>query len=410
MATRRISWRSFRSGSVALLGFLAPVALLDSAQAQEPPGSLCEVNADCGSFEGCLDGMCMPLTPTDSPCAEDADCPDAGSVCVDSMCWAPEDHGGTGIDPDPDTTCESDADCFEGTSCIDGYCAGFVPPDGGGGCADDSECGEGSICVACFCMPSEGTCRADADCPSGQRCDVVSVGSAGGSPDGGDPGPVCEGSYGYCGIDYTQVESDPRCAAFCELMTSCDSEDDSVESGGESSGSSGDGTDSAEQALNGDAEECIGFCSYLLADADASDEMTSLVDCVTENAADGCDAVGAACGTEAQAVGEAAGDVPAGTLGDEDSASGGGEQTGAPRGESGSVGDLFGNAFGGGDDQGEEGADAGANGSANGTGDSTDDGSGASSSSCAVSRIPNPSILGLFLLTLGGLRLARRRR
>jgi MYXO-CTERM domain-containing protein len=394
-----------------LLVSLSSVLVASAAGAQQPaPDSPCESTADCGSFEGCLDGFCTALMPTDVSCADEADCPDPGSVCVDGMCWAPE-GGGTGVEPQPAQVCEQDADCPEGDLCFDGYCGGSATPPDDSGCADDTDCGDGEMCVACFCMPTEGTCRADADCPEGQRCDVVSVGSAGGSTGGDDPpGPVCEGSYGFCAIDYTQITPDPRCDAFCELATSCGGGDGTVSSddgdeteAGESSG--GEGTESAEQPQTSDAAECIGFCSYLLTDPEAAAEMEAFLTCVDANAVAGCDAIADACGGEAEALGEAAQDVPAGAVGVDDRGTGGTTGGGA-QAESGSVGDLFGNAFGDDSDNGSgEDADGGV-----GDGTAADDTGTEDDTGCTIGHSPTPGVAGLFLLALAGLRLGRRRR
>lgn len=394
--TRRADARRLTSAAALLTSLL----LASAAGAQEPPApdAPCGSNADCGSFEGCLDGFCTALMPTDTSCADDADCPDAGSVCVDGMCWAPEGGGG-GVEPQPAQVCEQDADCPEGELCFDGYCSGFDTPTDEGTCADDADCGDGEMCVACFCMPTEGTCRADADCPEGQVCDLVSVGSSGGSSGGDDiPAPVCEGEYGFCSVDYTQVTPDPRCDAFCELATSCGGGDTTVSSGG-------DGTESAEQPQSADAAECIGFCSYLLTDPDAAAEMEAFLTCVDANAVAGCDAIAENCGGEAEALGEAAQDVPAGAVAVDDRGAGGATGGGAEA-QSGSVGDLFGNAFG------DDSANGSGDGADGGVGDGTAaDGAGTEDDTgCTIGHTPTPGVAGLFLLALVGLRVGRRRR
>jgi Cys-rich repeat protein len=401
--THRADARRLTSAAALLTSLL----FASAAGAQEPPApdAPCGSNADCGSFEGCLDGFCTALMPTDMSCVADTDCPDAGSVCVDAMCWAP-DGGGTGVEPQPAQVCEQDADCPNADLCIDGYCSSGDPPPDAGDCAEDADCGEGEMCVACFCMPTEGTCRADADCPDGQVCDLVSVGSAGGSSGGDDiPAPVCEGEYGFCSVDFTQVTPDPRCDAFCELATSCGG-DTSVSSddgaSGESSG--GAGTESAEQPQSADAAECIGFCSYLLTDPEAAAEMEAFLTCVDANAVAGCDAIADACGGEAEALGEAARDVPAGAVAVDDDGTGGATGGGAEA-ESASVGDLFGNAFG--DDSANgDGADGGV-----GDGEAAADGAGTEDDTgCTIGHAPTPGVAGLFLLALAGLRIGRRRR
>ncbi len=384
----------------ASLSAVAVLAWVGGAQAQEEPpfpGTPCESNAECGSFEGCLDGACTPLTPTDEACTVDEDCLDDGSVCVDGLCWTP-DGGGTGIE---DLACAQDADCPEGMICEDGMCESSLPPDDIGLCETDAECGDGMICVACYCMPAEGTCRADSDCPAGQRCDLESIGWAGGSDGGGEEPLSCEGEIGYCGIDPFQVEPDARCEAFCALSETC---------GGDDTVSSDDpvepveGTESAESPLSSD--ECIGFCSYLLADADAGEEMLALIECVGANEGATCEAIAEACGDEAEAIGAAAEDVPAGII-DDDVAGGAGGASGAPQAESGSLGDLFGNAFGGDGKGVDDGADAGASG---GDGAAADDGSEDGGFGCTVSHGRSGGGLALALLALVGLGAARRRR
>jgi Cys-rich repeat protein len=173
--TRHADTRRLTSAAALLTSLL----LASAAGAQEPPplpDTPCESNADCGSFEGCLEGTCVALAPTDASCSADADCPDAGSVCVDGMCWAPE-GGGTGIDPQPEQVCEQDADCPEGELCFDGYCSGFDTPPDDSGCAEDADCGEGGACsptlgdcgdyagvVAYYCHTPADECVDDADC------------------------------------------------------------------------------------------------------------------------------------------------------------------------------------------------------------------------------------------------------
>ncbi len=389
----------------AVISAVAVLAWVGAAQAQEEPpfpGEACGSSADCGSFEGCLDGVCTPLTPTDEACELDGDCLDDGAVCVDGLCWTP-DGGGTGIE---DLACAQDADCPEGLICEDGMCeSSLPPPDDIGMCEADADCGDGEICVACYCMPAEGTCRADADCPAGQRCDLESIGWAGGSDGSGGEPLSCEGEIGYCGIDPFQVEPDARCEAFCALSETCSGGDGTVSSD-DRPVDEGAGTESAESPLSSD--ECIGFCSYLLADADAGEEMLALIECVGANEGATCDEIATACGTEAEAVGQAAEDVPAGIIDDDVGGGGAGGATGAPQAESGSLGDLFGNAFGGEGKNVDDGADAGASGG-DGTaadGSAEDDGG----FGCTVSHGRSGGGLALALLALVGLGAARRRR
>ncbi len=70
-----------------------------------------------------------------------------------------------------ETSCSTDADCPDGTSCVLSPCARPA-------CFPDGECPEVPDCVpvgVCQEAPWNGACSTDADCPAGFTCDVVEV-------------------------------------------------------------------------------------------------------------------------------------------------------------------------------------------------------------------------------------------
>ncbi len=76
--------------------------------------------------------------------------------------------------------CESDSDCPGGTVCeLSTGCQS--PSQCVSGCREDSQCGPGEFCnqVQCItcpcpgiCEPHDESCETDADCPSGEVCEL----------------------------------------------------------------------------------------------------------------------------------------------------------------------------------------------------------------------------------------------
>ena len=142
------------------------------------PGYMCVWNGvDPSGTPG--NGACVPgnynevTTPnTGAPCTDDAQCysPFGAGLCLDTGEWSPAgyctifDCGAPAMPPDlcgPDTQC---ALLFEDiTACLSN-------------CSTADDCTVGYACVqhtmddpSRFCLP---TCRADADCRTGETCDI----------------------------------------------------------------------------------------------------------------------------------------------------------------------------------------------------------------------------------------------
>ncbi len=117
-------------------------------------GSDCTTTG-CPSGQECVDGRCEVMRGDGrvcSPCGEDSDCGGAGSLCI----RYPDGRRYCGA------SCRSDSDCGAPTL----VCA----PLRGGGAQCAQRLGMGFSCDEPV-MP--GGCRADTDCPAGQRCDTA---------------------------------------------------------------------------------------------------------------------------------------------------------------------------------------------------------------------------------------------
>jgi hypothetical protein len=108
----------------------------------------CDSDADCEEGSVCVEGECRPL----ETCATDADCAE-DQKCIDQACT--------------DCHCQTDADCP-----LDEYCyqecvcreREEVPCESDGDCADDE------LCMDSVCVPVP-PCTDDGDCPAGLICD-----------------------------------------------------------------------------------------------------------------------------------------------------------------------------------------------------------------------------------------------
>jgi MYXO-CTERM domain-containing protein len=112
------------------------------------PTPRCRTNEDCPSGQVCVDGECVPATPTATAsvgvptatrtatpgCEDNDDCP-LGQVCVNNMC----------VTATPTPRCREDMDCPSGQVCVNGECTNATPTasptvttrrsSGGGGCS-----------------------------------------------------------------------------------------------------------------------------------------------------------------------------------------------------------------------------------------------------------------------------------
>jgi hypothetical protein len=371
----------------------------------------CESNNDCGSFEVCVDGMCVGVDPAEM-CETDADC-DAGMTCMYGYCVGGEV---------PIGECETDADCGPEGRCLDGYCVfdggpaptecesdaectaaqlcvwGMCMEREWGYCRADADCGSGMICNGCYCESLQGTCATAADCGQYETCETFDA--AGADPDYPTGQGECTFSRGWCILDWENIPIDGRCNSFCEVVGRCEGSGE-----GSSGGGAAVGTESREAALEDDEEgACLQYCSYLLLEGDGQDEAEALLACVAANAAATCDDLFEACADEVEATSAAFGD----TYTDVDAGAAPGSG-GAPIGEGSgtqrnSLGDSLSKAFG----------QGGAGGGGSGGGGSGGGGSGATGgdggAGCAMGGAPLTGAAGLLGLLLGlGLAVLRRR-
>jgi hypothetical protein len=398
-----------RTRAWLVAGVAAFAGGLGAAQAQE-----CADTSACGSFEGCIDGVCTPVEPGDQPCESDVDCDDG--VCLDGFCWtaseAPPPVDCEPGDPACAGDCADDADCGPGGVCLPGGFCSFEDEGGGeaGECAADADCGDGMVCLGCFCQPAEGTCASDDECGPSERCEVPDVAVGGFGDDDGEA-VECSFDRGWCVIDPEKVEADPRCETFCDALGECGEGTGPVEGGGsggggfagtDEGGAPDEGFDTDEGALSDDERaECVVYCSYLMQDEDVGEALADLVSCVEAHRGDACDALAERCGDEVEAVAEASDDVAVG-VGD----SGGAQAGGSGGAERGSAGDLFRGFFDGGGDG--DSANGGGKGGGSGGGGSGEDGGG--DGGCAVAPSASTQAVGMLVVGLLGLLNGRRRR
>jgi hypothetical protein len=124
-------------------------------------GAACAGNFDCASGLACIgygagtDGTCQELAPADGTCQAIAATP---ITAVDYL-LAPTDS------------------CASGFYCNAGTCKASVAS--GGTCSSDAQCGNGSVCIDTLCttantdgsrLPTGAYCTATADCNEGDYC------------------------------------------------------------------------------------------------------------------------------------------------------------------------------------------------------------------------------------------------
>lgn len=155
-------------------------------------GVKCSTDADCPDFFACKEETvpcAMPAIACDCPpCESGAECPECS--CPDQPADCTEESMKICVYEAKD--CNADADCGEGFECYaDEICTGSVS----GGCACPG-CAPGEECAPCncdetpsepvedqcevvgsYCAPKLVECAADADCPGGWECAMVSSGT-----------------------------------------------------------------------------------------------------------------------------------------------------------------------------------------------------------------------------------------
>jgi hypothetical protein len=177
--------------------------------AEESAGAACLLPQIPGESSGDR-GVCFEL------CDEDADCREAGSVCVPrpvagraGVCLRPTLPLGPGTPPpvtgQPSAGAGGSAGGTEGSGGSGNFPGGDDSPpiavDAGATCTSDADCG------ALLCDLQSGRCVAPAGCASdadcaGQTCDVSSGSCVPPSPactsDAACPGQVCDADLGLC--------------------------------------------------------------------------------------------------------------------------------------------------------------------------------------------------------------------
>ncbi len=196
-----------RPRNVGLVLFVLFVcATLVAACADSAPGKECNSDADCPEGLSCLNGTCS----TEAPCESDADCPD-GYCDDEGACQAGE------------RPCEDDDDCEGDKVCEDGACV--EPPDTS--CDTVYDCELGHVCVGGECEPfdPQSECVSEDDCPADHVCNMnecqgcLNEAFCIDSPNGpkcsrGDDEPV---PAGYC-----YVECGPDGLGECDSNFQCD--------------------------------------------------------------------------------------------------------------------------------------------------------------------------------------------
>jgi len=245
----------------------------------------CTTTADCMAGEDCQAGACVSViadVPTGGSCQSDAQCLDNGS-CINGVCRAPCNAGscpsGEVCDAGfcvPDTLgdpCSSASDCVATQVCRDSVCRA--------GCQSAADCTTGEVCDAGACVPKP--CSVASDCQSGQVC----------------VGGVCLGDDG------SSCTSNAQCANTCiagvcapqsDPGGSCDVSDDADCTAAATCSTSGICLLPDGQACTGNSEcihTCIaGVCSPLGGFGDACDTNDS-ADC-----AGGASCIGNVCSAD----------------------------------------------------------------------------------------------------------------
>jgi hypothetical protein len=293
-------------GALALL-LLGLAGMNGCGQKGTAPGA-CQVNGDCAAGSACVAGECKT-----GACISDADCADAGEVCLHEFC-SPAD-GGTAADAGSTGPCTLDSECGAGALCIAGECiaqdAGTgigcstsadcpanescvdaqctVTGGGTGGCSSATDCANnatGTACVngSCGCT-SPSDCLSPSDscvagqCTGGGNTDAGTIGG-GGTGGGGIGGtctsdndcvgnptsPVCDTSAGQC-VPCTSAENKCPNGQSCVTDTCVAGGGGGLGGGGSSGGGGGGGGGGTCLPLSG---LCSVVCGVLGGMCDAS--------------------------------------------------------------------------------------------------------------------------------------------
>ena len=105
----RSSLRAMKTSALAIALSVVGLTSILSCSSDPPAGLACASRADCGEFEVCFDGRCVPPR-----CNDGGVCP-GGRTCVSGACVHATDAA------TPPSTCTDDADCPEGR-CVEGTC------------------------------------------------------------------------------------------------------------------------------------------------------------------------------------------------------------------------------------------------------------------------------------------------
>ena len=192
----------------SLLGLAAATTL---SACKKDPYPACRRDSDCTTDIGevCVSGMCQNCT-TDADCDARGD----GLVCFEFRC-TPEDDpavvadGGDGSNIGD--VCSMRTDCTGGLACVAGTCQA---------CEEDFACAPYTCNLDTGRCDPQGSCQADADCPTEEICD----------------GGMCVYSGGFsepgaCGLDAVYFAFDsstmtPRVAEQLEQAAVCLAESD----------------------------------------------------------------------------------------------------------------------------------------------------------------------------------------
>ncbi len=164
----------------------------------------CNSNAECPSGSTCVDGACEVGDCTVTGCS-------TGSTCKlqngTASCVANSDGGGGDSGPGPYSGCFADTECSSlgsGAKCLNAQCTSAVDE-----CADETQCGANEKCAQGVCTAS---CSASVACPTGYGCDTTN-GICSQNP------TACTVPGGACGSNGICVEG--HCDAKCGTGNTC---------------------------------------------------------------------------------------------------------------------------------------------------------------------------------------------